>query len=245
MEVSYPSRSFNAWTLLHSAVCVCAGLAIVALRHERTGGCISAALCVYAVAAIAALFPLEGKGALRAPNLVSLTRLLGAAYALLSAALILPGGWVLFAVVAAGSASDFADGALARKMGPTPFGGKLDMELDAFNMYALSITGFLLLQARTRILALGLMRYCYVFALLILPPAGHMPRWARLTAKSVCALTVAALVGVVAPVGSKAARDVLVTLAVGILSISFGIALAVRLLRIEKKDGAASRPRVL
>jgi phosphatidylglycerophosphate synthase len=230
-----PSRRFNTWTLLHSAICLYAGLAIVALRHERTGRAVSAAVCFYSLPAFAALFSLQGKGSLRAPNLASLARLLGAAYALLSIAFPLPGRWALFLVVAAASASDFADGALARRIGPTPFGGKLDMELDAFNMYALSIAGLFLFQVGTRILALGLMRYCYVFALLILPPADRVPRWSRLAAKSICAFAVAALVIVTAPVVSKAAREALVTLAVGLLSLSFGIDIAVRLLGNEKQ----------
>lgn len=246
MVRTYPSSRFNAWTLSHSAVCLCAGLAVAALRNERICRSISAALCFYSLAAFASLFPLQGKSSFRSPNLVSLARLLGAAYALLAVALPLPGGWALFLVVAAASASDFADGALARKMGATPFGGKLDMELDAFNVYALSITGLFLYQVGTRILVLGLMRYCYVFILLILPPADSVPRWSRLVAKSICAFAVAVLVFVTAPVVPRAARDALVTLAAGFLSLSFGIDLAVRLLgNAEKREAKTLKPRAL
>jgi phosphatidylglycerophosphate synthase len=219
---------------VHSAVFLLAGLAVAAMRPGRIGRSVSAGACFFSLLSFAWLFRLQGKGSLRAPNVVGLTRLLGAAYALLSAALPLPGGWALFFVVAAASASDFADGALARRMGPTPFGGKLDMELDAFNMFALSIAGFFLFQTGTRILVLGLLRYCYVFALLILPPAGSTPKWTRLAAKYICAFAVSALVAVTAPVLPNAAREALVTLSVGFLSLSFGIDIALRLLGNEE-----------
>jgi phosphatidylglycerophosphate synthase len=227
----FPSKCFNRWTLLHSFVCLAAGVAIYVWEGNGLARRLAPALCFYSLPAFFTLFLLQGRSSVRLPNFISLFRLAGAGYALLSILYPFPRGWILFAVCAASAFSDFFDGAFARRMGATPFGGKLDMELDAFFTFTLSICGALVFELERWILFMGLMRYCYVFLLLILPPAAGTLPWSRLAGKTMCGVSVATLVFVTAPSLPWAAKETAIGLALGLLGISFALDIGVRVSR--------------
>ena len=231
MEHPFPSKRFNRWTLLHSCVCLSAGAVIYIWGKNGLARQLAPALCFYSLPAFFILFLLQGRSSVRLPNFISLFRLAGAGYVLLSILYPFPRGWVLFAVCAASAFSDFFDGAFARRMGATPFGGKLDMELDAFFTYTLSICGALIFELERWILFMGLMRYCYVFLLLILPPAAGIPVWSRLAAKVICGISVSTLVLVTAPSLPWVAKETAIGLALGLLVISFALDIGVRVSR--------------
>ena len=231
MEHPFPSKRFNRWTLLHSCVCLSAGAAIYVWGGSGFARRLAPPLCLYSLPAFFTLFLLQGRSSVRLPNFISLFRLFGAGYVLLSILYPFPRGWVLFAVCAASAFSDFFDGVFARRVGATPFGGKLDMELDAFFTYTLSISGALIFELERWILFMGLMRYCYVFLLLILPPAAGIPPWSRLAEKAMCGVSVSTLVFVTAPSFPWAAKETAIGLALGLLGISFALDIGVRVSR--------------
>jgi phosphatidylglycerophosphate synthase len=231
--IAYPDARINRWTVIHPAVCLSGGTAAAVLSSFSALFFIPIVMSVYAVAAFSALLAIEGRTSLRLPNLVSLLRLFGGGYALLASSLLLPAGWALFFVVAAASMSDFFDGPIARRVGTTRFGGKLDMELDAFNMFALAMAGHILFDLGWQLLLVGLIRYAYVYALLLLPPVTRIPRWIGLSAKSVCGVAVAVLVAVTAPIVGDRVRELIVNLTALSLVMSFGADLFARLYNIR------------
>ena len=115
---------------------------------------------------------------------------------------------------------DGVDGRVARRTGTTSaFGARFDMEVDAFLIMVLSV--YAARESGWWVLAIGLARYAFVAAGLVLPwLRGPLPprQWARV---------VAAIVGVVLTVAAAdmlpdAATTAMLLVALGLLAESFG-----------------------
>lgn len=163
----------------------------------------AAALTIFAVVALAAALAGPPPGALGTANRITLLRggaaAVFAGLALDPAPLAGPGGWIVAAVAGVCLALDGVDGWFARREGrATPYGARLDMEVDAFTMLALCALLLALGKAGPWILAIGLMRYVFVAA------GALMPRLARPLPPSnrrraICALQVGVLTALLAP----------------------------------------------
>jgi phosphatidylglycerophosphate synthase len=186
-------KVLNGWTLVHSGVCLVFGLYLLIVGSEYIGSFYFIALVFFGLGSFAALFLIQAKYVFRIPDLISLLRLV------IGSVVILwfwrdpriSFGKFLFLFVA--SISDILDGLIARKIGTTHFGAKLDMELDAFFMLTLSIiVHFFLLQGQW-VLAFGLMRYTYVYILIFFPRERELPRVVNKLEKTACAVSVFSL----------------------------------------------------
>ncbi len=112
-----------------------------------------------------------------------------------------PEGWWFFFVIATTALIlDGCDGFFARRHGTaSTFGGRFDMEVDAFFILLLSILAFVADKAGVWVLLSGALRYLYVIAGWILPQlAAPIPaHWRR---KFIAAVQGAALTALLAPI---------------------------------------------
>lgn len=119
-------------------------------------------------------------------------------------------------------ALDGVDGALARRMGTaSPFGARLDMELDALTVLVLSILTWQLGQAGAWVLIAGAMRYAF-------GAAAHLWPWLRRplypsrARRVVCGVQVGALALCLVPAVAPPVSTAIAAAAVGALCWSFG-----------------------
>ena len=108
--------------------------------------------------------------------------------------------WFFFSLATAALILDGCDGFFARRHGTaSTFGGRFDMEVDAFLILLLSILAFVLNKAGAWVLLSGALRYMYVIAGWILPQlAAPIPaHWRR---KFIAAVQGAALTALLAPI---------------------------------------------
>jgi phosphatidylglycerophosphate synthase len=133
-----------------------------------------------------------------AANLVTLLRLaLAAALLAPLAAPALPGA--VFAVAAVALALDGVDGALARRLGPvSDFGASFDMEVDSALALILALNAWAAGTAGAAVLLLGLPRYAFGAAALVLPWLDR-PLPPSLARKAVCVLQIGALIALQLP----------------------------------------------
>jgi phosphatidylglycerophosphate synthase len=144
----------------------------------------------------------------------------------------------VFLLLAGVGLSDFFDGFVARRIGATSFGARLDMEVDAFFMYLLAYIAHFQSGLGSWILAIGSLRYIFVFLSYFLPGnAETQSAPFKFFAKSVCALSVIALISVTAPFLPYAAKAWLniVSLALLISSFLWEAALRLRAVLLQRK----------
>lgn len=175
------------------------------------------------LALVGALWP-DGSRSIGPANAVTLGR--AALVALLAAPLAVPGSasahaGLLATLAAIALLLDGVDGQVARRTGcASPFGARLDMEIDAFLMLVLCALLWQMDKAGAWVLAIGAMRYAFVAA---------MPFWRWLDAplpdrfrrKLVCVWQVLTLLVCLAPFVSAALAAPLLALALLLLSASF------------------------
>ena len=204
-----------------------AGLATVVARELALGPLyIPKVLAVFAAVAVVVLLKLPAHhpfARFGPANQVTLAR---AAFAALLAGLIgeagaLDVGRLAFALAIVAAALDAVDGQLARASGMTSdFGARFDMETDAALVLALSALAWQLDKAGAWVLASGVMRYAFV-------AAGAAAPWLRrplppsFRRKLVCAVQMATLVTVLAPVLEPPVTAILAALALVALCYSF------------------------
>jgi phosphatidylglycerophosphate synthase len=161
-----------------------------------------------------------------AANRVTLLR---AAYAALLVGLLAEGvtlgaagRWALVAAGAAALLLDGVDGWAARRSGlASSFGARFDMESDALFVLALSGLLYRAGQAGAWVLAIGLMRYCFVMAGWLWPAlAEPLPPSQR--RKVVCVIVIVAMLTALAPPIAPAAGHWLCLAGVILLIYSFG-----------------------
>lgn len=234
------------WLAIHSPAVV----VLVLLHLAGSDPAMTATLlAIEAAVAFAWLLAGAGRGAWRAPNLLTLVRLVVAiaVLALLTvgdppAAMVTA---VFFAAVIA-EISDYLDGFLARRMGPTAFGARLDMETDALFILALSLVLVDWFDLPSWVALAGIVRYAAALPFLALPEP-RFPRSFSLFAKTACAAAAVLLIAAAVPpaIGANlpAFRPAAAAVAVALLVGSFGweAVLRVRARTVGRGDRALRR----
>jgi phosphatidylglycerophosphate synthase len=186
---------------------------------------IVAALAVYGVGALLALramrrsYPFPAVGLC---NLVTLTRLVLVSALVVPVLAPLDAAWTVFAIAALSLSLDGVDGWLARREGlASTFGARFDMEVDSLLALVLALNAWASGAAGALVLILGLPRYAFAAAGLVLPwLGGALPD--RFSRKAVCVLQIAALIALQLPFVVPPASQVLVAVTALALLWSFG-----------------------
>lgn len=127
-------------------------------------------------------------------------------------------GWALALV----ELTDFFDGRLARRFGPSAFGAVWDMENDALFTLSLSLLVYLHYGMAPFVLLLGLMRYLYVLVWRFDgDPITVSPAYKRF-AKTTAAAIVVTLIVAVAPTVPSGVRRAALSVVLGMQLMSFG-----------------------
>lgn len=221
----------SRWLSVHaSALLVACGL--VALGGPRLREVVAIAVAVEGVIAFAIVAFRGRDEPFRGADIVSALRIVGAVLALL-----LPADRIIvsFGVLLAAEASDYLDGVLARRVGPTAFGEFWDAEIDAFFMGALSVAAVVRLEAPDWVLVAGAVRYAFHFLFLPLP-ARSTPLFRRF-AKIACAVAAIALIGLFVPGLPESVEIAFSALSVAILSVSFGWEVSIRVTSLGELSG--------
>lgn len=231
------------WLAVHS-------LAVIVLTvlwlAEATGSSLLVPAVLIAAEGVIAfvwLTALAGIQARRAANVVTALRIASALAIVGLTALASPSPALMLAVfmlALLGEATDFLDGLIARRQGPTPFGARLDMETDSFFMLALSLLVIRWYDLPPWIAAAGLARYFTAIPFLFLPEP-EFPRRFSLFAKSACAVAAVFLVAAAAPMPSIAdsLRLLAAALAVGLLVISFSWEAVLRVRALASREAGS------
>ena len=214
-------RKLNTWTLFHSFICLFIGGLIYNINVEPFYKVFAINLAAFGAVSFMFLFLIKGNGVVNLANLISLTRLVFGQIVILMMSFKLNLSYLIFSLLVCAGLTDAFDGFIARKKGVTAFGAKLDMEIDAFFMFILAIVGFLSSNIGSWLLLIGLIRYGYVFLLLLLPPADKLPGFARLGARAICGFSVIALISITAPFFTERGKAILNKWALILLSFSF------------------------
>lgn len=219
------------WITLHSIALVAFTVSLLAGSAPAVAASLLA--CESALA-FAVLIAGSGRQALRPANALTGIRLVVAVMFLALAGAPVPGQSArvaLFAVAIGAEITDFFDGRIARRLGPTAFGAKLDMETDALFMLALSLVLLRWFELPGWIVAAGLARYVFAIPFLLLPEPRFPPVFSRF-AKLACATAVVTLIATAAPIAAPWFATVQViagAVAVASLLLSFAWEAALRI----------------
>ena len=131
--------------------------------------------------------------------------------------------WAVVVLGIIALALDGLDGWLARRSGlVSEVGARFDMEVDAFLGLILSVLALQTGKAGVWVLALGMLRYVYVAAGLLLPwLRGSLPE--RFRRKLICVVQIGVLVLLMAPVAMPPASAVIAAVATLLLVWSFAV----------------------
>ncbi len=132
-------------------------------------------------------------------------------------------GWAVTIVGGVALALDGLDGWLARRAGlVSGFGARFDMEVDAAFALTLALHAWLGTTLGPGVLLLGVLRYGFVAAGLVLPwLRAELPQ--RLRRKAICVLQLGTLVLLQTPLPSHAQAGFLAWLATAALALSFAL----------------------
>ena len=173
---------------------------------------------------VPAVLPGRGLGAANRVTLTRATLLLPVAALVLQPAILRDAGywWIITASTVA-MTLDGVDGWVARRTGnATDFGGRFDMELDAFLMLALSGLVWLSSQTGPWVILIGALRYLFVAAGWIWPHfQAELPRSQR--RKIVCVAQGVALLVCLGPIIPSAMASVVAAGALLLLIYSFAV----------------------
>jgi len=210
----------NAWIVLQSAVLLlllCS--AFIAERTYIVGLMIAAA----GLTGFAYLFLSAKEERARIPNLVTALRLLTSVgvflYVVLHGQKII--SYTLFLMLVCIEITDFVDGYIAKKVGPTAFGATWDMEADAYFLFLLSFIAHFYFGLGSWVLLIGAIRYIFAFVFTFFPRPSRYPPVFRLFAKGVCVFAAGALISLTAPFATPVLRIVLNAVATACLLVSF------------------------
>jgi len=226
------------WLIAHSLVLT--GLSAAALIGAPLRW-IAEALVAEACVAFFFLFVEGGVPARRVANAVTGFRLVTGVGAVAATAFgVLPpttAAWAIFWALVMGEITDFLDGFIARRAGPTAFGARLDMETDAFFMLALSMIAVAWHGFPRWIIVTGLLRYAVALPFFLLPDSPF-PRSFSAFARTASATAAIALLVVVFPRSPDLLRTIGGVLAVVILALSFGWEAVLRVAAAARGRGA-------
>lgn len=182
-----------------------------------------AAVCVTVVATLDAHHPF---GRFGPANVITLARAILAC--VVAAMVVAPAptdAWwfTVFLIVAVALALDGIDGWIARYTGlASPFGARFDMEVDALLILILSASAWIHGKVGAWVLLLGLMRYVFVAAGLVLPTLRR-PLPPSVRRQAVCVLQIGALGLLLLPALTPPVSGVVALLALGLLVWSFAV----------------------
>ncbi len=204
---------------------------------------LAAVLAAEGVIAFAWLFAEGGLPARRVANAMTSVRVVIGIAALVVVAADIPAGalltTVMFWLLVVGEVSDFADGALARRLGTTAFGARLDMEADAFFMLVLSFSAVAWNGVPRWVVISGLLRFAFAIPFLFMPEP-RFPRAFSIFAKVACAASAIALLVAASPIVPEWLRLVAGVFSVTSLSLSFAIEAVIRIAHaIRAQSGSA------
>ena len=206
-------------------------------------------IAVLTLAAVLGFVLVSGKHGVGAPegaraafgyaNAITLSR--GVLTALLAGLIGWPltgtAGWLAAGLAAGCAFLDFLDGWAARRWKTvSAFGARFDMESDALFLLVACAVLVAADKAPGWVLAIGLMRYGFLAAGLVLP-ALRAPLPERRRRKAICALQAVALTLALAPVVSPAAVILLLSLSLAVLTVSFAIDIRWLLTRAGENGG--------
>jgi phosphatidylglycerophosphate synthase len=133
--------------------------------------------------------------------------------------------WVLVFLAGAALLLDGTDGWAARRQGlASAFGARFDMEIDAFAIAVLAITGVRAAAVPCWVLAIGAMRYLYLGAGVVFPVLRRPPparAFADRRRKTIAVVQSLALLGALAPATPPSWAAATCALALGLLAYSF------------------------
>lgn len=130
--------------------------------------------------------------------------------------------WAVGSALAVVELTDFFDGRLARRFGPSAFGALWDMENDALFTLSISLLVYLRYGVAPFVLLLELMRYLYVLIWRFdSDPVTVSPAY-KLFAKTTAAAIVVTLIVAVAPILPEWLRTAALAVVLGMQLVSFG-----------------------
>jgi phosphatidylglycerophosphate synthase len=131
--------------------------------------------------------------------------------------------WLLVGLASLWFMMDWVDGRVARATGhASAFGARLDMELDALTLMALSALAWQLDRAGGWVLLSGAMRYLYVAATWAIPFMNR-PLFPTMRRAWVCGIQVTCLIAALAPWPVPYLSDTIALFGLAALIVSFGI----------------------
>jgi len=213
-------RIKDLWIVLQSGIL----LALLVLSVLRGAHRIAAVVIAgVGLASFTFLYLSSAEKLTRAANLVTALRLVTSVGVFLYIVVRGEGaiGYTLFLLLIGIETTDFIDGYLAKRTGPTPFGATWDMEADAFFLFLLSFIAHFIFGLGAWVLLIGAIRYIFAFVFTVLPRPSVYPRVFRLFAKSVCVYAVLALISLTAPFLSPLLGRGLAAAATVLLAVSF------------------------
>nr|WP_320142322.1 CDP-alcohol phosphatidyltransferase family protein [uncultured Cohaesibacter sp.] len=145
--------------------------------------------------------------------------------------------WPIIGLITLALLLDGIDGYLARTLNlASELGARFDMEVDAFLLLVLSIGVFLLDKAGPWVLAIGMMRYCFVIAQFFVPALKGklLPSFRR---KLICVIQGAILCLCLVPFIPPVWSGSLAFVALVLLSYSFSVDTIFLLLRAKGEPG--------
>jgi phosphatidylglycerophosphate synthase len=230
-------RFYSRWAFAQAAgTVVIGGLFLAGLDRLTT-----ATIVLFFYGISLSLLLVSGRRPVRLCNAITATRwILGltaiawiAGLELLSVPLSGPFRWAIAGLLAAAETTDALDGYLARKRGPTSFGAKLDMETDSAFAFILSFVAVAYFGMPTWVLAIGLFHYGYFLLFRFTDePQRSVPAY-RGFAKTVCAFLMLGLIVSLAPPISYDTKTALNAVSLGLLTLSFGWDLYLRVAPLE------------
>ncbi|MFP4430634.1 MAG: CDP-alcohol phosphatidyltransferase family protein [Spirochaetaceae bacterium] len=230
-------RFYSRWALGQSAGTVAIG-ALFLLGVDRVT---VATMLLFFYGVSLSLLVLSGRHPVRLCNVVTATRwLLGLSalawivgLELFSYSLAGNLRWAIAGLLALAEATDALDGYLARRRGPTSFGAKLDMETDSAFAFILSFVAVAYFGMPGWVLAIGLFHYGYFLLFRFTEePERSVPAYKGF-AKIVCAFLMIGLIVSLAPPISHTAKTTLNAVSLGLLILSFGWDLYLRVAPLQ------------
>ncbi|WP_189426650.1 CDP-alcohol phosphatidyltransferase family protein [Devosia pacifica] len=181
------------------------------LDTTATGTAIATALYVCATVAVVVLanrfYAYDRVGTANLITLLRLAMIMALVATLFSPPLLRDptSAWVISSFALVALVFDGFDGFFARRQGlSSAYGARFDIEVDSAFALILSVMVFLAGKAGIWVLALGLPRYLFIGAGLVLPwLMAELPE--RFSRKLVCVIQVGALIGLASPLGAHPA----------------------------------------
>jgi phosphatidylglycerophosphate synthase len=136
--------------------------------------------------------------------------------------------WAVGSLLAVVELTDFFDGRVARRLGPTVFGATWDMENDALFTLGLSLLVYTRYGVTPFVVLLGLMRYLYVLIWRFDRDPVTVSSAYKRFAKTTAAAIVVTLLVTIAPIVPSGLRVVVLMIVLGMQVVSFGWDLALQ-----------------